>query len=95
MLRRFKNARLAAIALAAVSTKATMAIPADKVPDLTVPNPSTDDIRVQLNNLIAAVRGITAKLDNDAGVTDVNYTALWMDNTGTLGANAPTKIKAN
>lgn len=95
MLRRFKNAGLAAIALLAVTSKATMAIPADKVPDLTVPNPSTDDIRVQLNNLIAAVRGITAKMDLDAGITDVNYTALWMDNTGTLGANAPTKIKAN
>lgn len=95
MLRRFKNTRLAAIALLAVTSKATMAIPADKVPDLTVPNPSTDDIRVQLNNLISAFRGVLAKMDLDAGITDVNYTALWADNTGTLGVNAPTKIKAN
>lgn len=94
MIRRFKSLAIAAVAMLAENTKATMAIPADKVPDVTVPIVSTDDIRVQLNNLIAAVRGITTKMDADAGITDVNYTALWLDNTGTLGANAPTKIKA-
>jgi len=36
-----------------------------------------DLIRQQLNNLIAAVFGIAAKLDADAGVTDTNYGALW------------------
>lgn len=93
MLRRFKNRQLASIAAHAASTKATMAIPADASPNLTIAEISTDDIRVQLNNLIGAVRGITAKLDADAGVTDVNYTALWMDAAGNV--NAPVKIKSS
>ena len=88
---RFHSLALAALALAAENTKATMAAPADKVPDVTLPLASTDDIRTQLNNVITAVRGIAAKLDADAGVTDVNYFALWCD---AAIATAPIKVKA-
>ena len=40
-------------------------------------NSEVDLIRQQLNNVIAAINGITLKLDADAGVTDTNYTSLW------------------
>lgn len=92
MRNRFKNQRLAALALIAASTGATMAVPVDKSPDTTVPVISTDDLRVQLNNVITALRIVTAKLDLDAGVTDVNYTALAMD---AAIATAPIRIKGS
>lgn len=92
MRNRFKNQRLAALALIAASTGATMAVPADKSPDTTVPVISTDDLRVQLNNVITALRIVTAKLDLDAGVTDVNYTALSVD---AAIATAPIRIKGS
>jgi hypothetical protein len=51
--------------------------------------PARDDVRIQLNNVIAALRIITAKLDADAGVTDTNYFALSMDSTIATG---PAKV---
>lgn len=93
-MRRFKlkSLALAAIAALADNTKATMVAPVDKVPDLTVPVTGTDDLRVQLNNAIAAIRIIAAKLDLDAGVTDVNYFALSCD---AAIVTAPIKVKAS
>lgn len=38
-----------------------------------------EQLRTQVNNLTAALRIVTAKLDLDATVTDVNYFALSMD----------------
>lgn len=49
-----------------------------------------DEVRQQLNNVISALRIITAKLDLDAGVTDVNYFALSMD---AAVATAPRKVR--
>jgi hypothetical protein len=92
MRNRFKNQRLAALAFIAAKNSATMALPADKSPDTTVPVISTDDLRVQLNNVITALRIVTAKLDLDAGVTDVNYTALAVD---AAIATAPIRIKGS
>lgn len=66
-----------------------MAAPVDVAKDLANGVLRDDNIRVQLNNLIAAVRGIAAKLDLDAGVTDVNYFSLWLD---AAIATAPVKI---
>jgi hypothetical protein len=64
-----------------------MAVPTDVIQ--TANAPARDDVRIQLNNLVAAIRGIAAKLDADAGVTDTNYTALWLDSTI---ATAPSKV---
>jgi hypothetical protein len=36
----------------------------------------------QVNLLTASVVGIAAKLDADAGVTDTNYTSLWVTTPG-------------
>lgn len=91
MIRRFKSLGLAAIAMLAEKNDATMAAPADISPDTTSQLATTDDIRVQLNNVIASLRLLTAKLDADAGVTDVNYSALIID---AAIATAPKKIKA-
>lgn len=67
-----------------------MALPANVARDIdTPPGYGTEQIRVQLNNVVAALRIITAKLDLDAGVTDVNYTLLALDATV---ATAPAKI---
>lgn len=90
-MRGFKNAVLAGMAIVAAKNQMTMAAPADAAPNVTVGAVSTDDIRQQVNNIIAALRIITAKLDLDAGVTDVNYFALSMD---AAIATAPVKIKA-
>jgi hypothetical protein len=80
MRNRFKNQRLAALALiAAKNNMATMAASGRQVARHHGPGISTDDLRVQLNNVITALRIVTAKLDLDAGVTDVNYTALAVD----------------
>lgn len=48
------------------------------------------EVRQQLNNLIASMRILATKLDNDAGVTDVNYFTLTMDNA--VGAAAPAVV---
>jgi hypothetical protein len=89
---RFHSSRLAALAFLAEKNQLTMAVPVDKSPDTTVPVISTDDLRVQLNNVITALRIVTAKLDLDAGVTDVNYTALAMD---AAIPTAPIRIKGS
>jgi len=89
-MRSFKNLALAALAMLAEKNDLQMAAPADKVPDVTVPITSTDDIRQQMNNVITALRGIAAKLDLDAGVTDVNYFSLWLD---AAISTAPVKVK--
>lgn len=64
-----------------------MAAPADVVQ--TANAPARDDVRIQLNNVIAALRIITAKMDADAGITDTNYFALSMDSAI---ATAPQKV---
>ena len=67
-----------------------MANPANKSPDLHAPGTrSGDQMRAELNNVIESLRLLTAKLDLDAGVTDVNYKSLITD-TGV--ATAPSKI---
>jgi hypothetical protein len=48
------------------------------------------EVRAQLNNTIASLRILAAKLDLDAGVTDVNYFTLTCDSA--LGNSAPTQI---
>lgn len=48
------------------------------------------EVRAQLNNVIASFRILATKLDNDAGVTDVNYFTLTADNA--LGNAAPTVV---
>lgn len=88
---RFHSLALAAIAALAENTKATMVVPVDLAPDVTVPLVGSDSIRIQLNNVIAALRIVCAKLDLDAGVTDVNYTALALD---AAILTAPAKVKA-
>lgn len=48
-----------------------------------VKNPTT--LHELVVDMVAALKGIAAKLDSDAGVTDTNYAALWTDiltNTG-------------
>lgn len=87
---RLKNLALAAMAALAEKNDMQMAVPVDIAPDLTVALAGSDSIRQQLNNVIAAVRIIAAKLDLDAGVTDVNYTALALD---AAVVTAPAKIK--
>lgn len=89
-MRRFKNLKLAALAMLAAKNNMVMAVPVDISPDLTVGLATSDSIRQQLNNCIAALRIICAKLDLDAGVTDVNYTALALD---AAIVTAPAKIK--
>lgn len=64
-----------------------MAAPSDVVQ--TANAPARDDVRVQLNNVIASIRLLTAKLDADAGVTDTNYGALITDSAI---ATAPAKV---
>lgn len=49
-----------------------------------------EQMRTQLNNVITSFRILATKLDNDAGVTDVNYFTLTSD--AALGATAPTAI---
>lgn len=92
MRNRFKNLALAGLAMLAEKNGLTMAAPADISPDTTTQLATTDDIRTQLNNVISALRIITAKMDADAGITDVNYFALSCD---AAVATAPKKIKAS
>lgn len=87
---KFKSLALAGIAMLAEKNNMQMAVPADISPDLTVALASSDSVRQQLNNCVAALRIICAKLDLDAGVTDVNYTALALD---AAVVTAPAKIK--
>lgn len=89
---KFKNLRLAGIAMLAEKNDMQMVAPVDISPDLTIPVASADTIRQQINNIIATLRIITAKLDLDAGVTDVNYFALSCD---AAIATAPAKIKGS
>lgn len=49
-----------------------------------------EQLRTQVNNLITSLRILATKLDNDAGVTDVNYFTLTCD--AALLAAAPTVI---
>lgn len=86
-----KNRALEYLAAIAAKNDMTMAVPADISPDVTVALVGSDSIRQQLNNAIAAIRIIAAKLDLDAGVTDVNYTALALD---AAIVTAPAKVKA-
>lgn len=89
MRRQFFSAALAAIALSAERTKATMAAPVDVNID---PGgySANDQVRVQLNQVIAALRVLCAKLDLDAGVTDVNYFLLVCD---AAAATSPAKVR--
>ena len=64
-----------------------MAAPSDVVQKANAP--ARDDVRIQLNNIVASLRLLTAKLDADAGVADTNYNALITDNAV---ATAPSKV---
>jgi len=44
-----------------------------------LPENEIEKLRAQVNNLTATIRGIAAKLDADAGVTDTTYRSLWTD----------------
>jgi hypothetical protein len=90
MRKRMNRLALAHLRAIAERNNMVMAAPADVSPDLTIPLASADTMRQQINNIIAALRIITAKLDLDAGVTDVNYFALSCD---AAVATAPVKIK--
>ncbi len=48
------------------------------------------DMARVINQLITVVDGICIKLDNDAGVTDTNYTALWSTATPIADLNGTT-----
>lgn len=48
-----------------------------------------DTLRAQLNNVVASLRLLTAKLDLDAGVTDTTYNSLITDGAITT---APCKV---
>ncbi|MDP9202811.1 MAG: hypothetical protein M3P26_12870 [Gemmatimonadota bacterium] len=88
--RKFFNPAIAALAAVAVRTGATMAAPTDKPIKLScLPENELEQLRVQVNNLTVALRGIAAKLDLDATVTDVNYFSLWMDSAI---STAPVKL---
>jgi hypothetical protein len=86
---RFHSLALAVMAARARKQDAQMAVPADVNIDVGGYY-ANDAVRVQLNNAIAALRIICAKLDLDAGVTDVNYTALALD---AAVATAPAKVR--
>lgn len=53
-------------------------------------NSELGETRLQLNNVIASLRILAAKLDLDVGVTDTNYFALTCDSA--LGNTAPTQV---
>ena len=54
-----------------------MAVPADQtVRGLGRPGGQEASLRDEYNKLVTQLRVLTAKLDLDAGVTDVNYAAL-------------------
>lgn len=44
-----------------------------------------NDLIIQVNLLMASLDGIAAKLDLDAGVTDVNYGSLWTTQYSRVG----------
>lgn len=68
----------------------SMAAPADVTLDRdTAAVRGRDTILKQINNIVASLRLLTAKLDADAGVTDANYAALITD---AAVATAPSKI---
>lgn len=91
MKRQFFSAPLAAIAVVAERNDATMAAPAAKAIKIAaLPENEIEQLRTQLNNLLASFRIAMTKLDNDAGVTDVNYFTLTCD--AALGAAAPTVL---
>ena len=48
------------------------------------------NLRTEFNKMVTNMRVLTAKLDADAGVTDVNYGALVTDSA----ANGPAKVTA-
>jgi hypothetical protein len=67
-----------------------MGVPANVTKDLNAPGTlMLEQLRVQMNNIVASLRLLTAKLDADAGVTDANYNALITDDAI---ATAPAKI---
>ena len=51
-------------------------------------NVDGDAVFVDLTAIRAAIVGITAKLDNDGGITDTNYAATWDPNALTATAIA-------
>lgn len=68
-----------------------MSAPADKQAhggDV-APDGVLSQMQAQINNLVAAMRIVTTKLDADAGVTDTNYFALSCDSAV---STAPAKI---
>lgn len=73
-----------------------MAVPTDLAPRGLEGKPAGESefyhLRNQINNLVASLRLLTAKLDLDAGVTDSNYNALITD--GAI-ATAPIKVIPN
>lgn len=50
-----------------------------------------ETLRGEFNKLVTNLRVLTAKLDLDAGVTDVNYSALVIDSA----AAGPAKVQVN
>lgn len=69
-----------------------MAVPADVKTIPSVKDDGNQDVsqmKLQINNLVASLRLLTAKLDLDAGVTDTNYNALITDSAI---ATAPAKV---
>ena len=54
---------------------------------------NTAALHTLIVDIVAALKGIAAKLDADGGVTDTNYAALWTDlmtNTGDAKTIDPT-----
>lgn len=70
-----------------------MAVPTDKAPRNLEGMPDAESeffhLRNELNNIIASLRLLTAKLDADAGITDTNYNALITDDAI---STAPSKV---
>lgn len=66
-----------------------MAAPVDRTRDLHT-HAARDNVALlqEFNKLVLAFRGVCAKLDLDAGVTDVNYFLLWADVASATGGPA-------
>lgn len=67
-----------------------MGVPADvQVKNAGLPQSEIEALRLQVSNLAASFRLLTAKMDADAGITDTNYNALITDSAI---ATAPCKV---
>lgn len=55
-------------------------------------NSDMNDLLVQFNLLVASMDGLLAKLDLDAGVTDVTYASLWGTQYAKIGNLSGTAI---